>query len=81
MTRRKATVMWRPLDAVPDRPLALDFIEPFPGYDRILLRAIDDDDYVIQIMQTRPEHAKDVYHVHILDPQEKWVEDFSETED
>ena len=76
MAKRKATVMWRTIGSLPLIPLALQDIEVLAGYDRIVLQAVDDDEFVIQILQNE-KHLS----MQVLDPHEKWVEDFSETVD
>ncbi len=76
MTKRKVTTLYRSLPAVPDVPLALAFIEEYSGHDRIALVGIDDEDFHIEILQ-----ADDFAKVLILDPHEKWVEEFASTDD
>ena len=76
MAKKKVTVMWRSIDKLPALPLALLDIEVLSGYDRIVLQAVDDDEFVIQIMQN-----KNSLIMLVFDPHEKWVEDFSSTED
>ena len=76
MAKRIARVMWRNIDVLPDIPLALQDIEILAGYDRIILQAADDDDLVIQILESNNYRV-----MQVLDPHDRLVEDFSETID
>ena len=76
MAKRKATILWRTIDVLPVRQLALQDIEILPGYDRIILQAVDDEEFVIQILESNNYRV-----MQVLDPREATVEDFSETVD
>ena len=72
--KRKVQAQWRVIEAIPEGALlALFWLDPKPGYDHIMLQAVDDEEVNIQIMQN-----EDQFSVSIFDPHDNWIEEFDE---
>jgi len=65
--------MYRRTRDIPDISLALECIDARAGYERVVLQAIEDEDFVVEVLRSPGKTV-----VLVLDPHDIWVEDHQE---